>query len=415
MMHAFRGQQEVTETGGILASTPPEDYFQYQDSQINLTTAYSGDYRTRYYIYHQYSLKPFFEVYNILEQNKIVNKFLDSSPMTGVNSGFYNQPLIRTDSTKEGSQFNENKIELGVKGRIADRIYYSGYVKHRRLDFKYNLLNPTSGDIENYLGGDLKLLITKSNILGGDAEVTDGGLYNFEGYFKNNFLKASYSSSRYSPSYMVQNYFGNHYEWHNDFSPMFANSIKGSIFHQFPFVRLEAQAEISSVTDYVYFDYDKVPTQNDGTIFINRYGAKADFNINGKVFFENHGVFNNFSGDNADAMRAPDLNYYGKWYYKDILFKNDMETQIGFDIRWQSDFYGKAYDPVTQQFYLQNDLKTDQYLAMDFFFIVKSNDLTLFFKFNYLNQQRDGGYFETPYYPGMRRVFDMGLRWMFFD
>ncbi|MFY0627209.1 MAG: hypothetical protein JXR07_12995 [Reichenbachiella sp.] len=412
MFHAYRFQHYVTETGGIRTDTDPEDYFQYQNSSINLADAFSADLRSRWHLYHQYSLKPFFEVYNSVQYTKSVNEYVDESPAS---AQYYDEFLIRTDSTLDAAQFEEYRIEAGIKGRIANRIYYTGYVKHRDLSFKYSFLNPYGVVKENYLGGDLRLLITKKNELGGKAELSDDGLFFFKGYFKNNFLKASYTGSRYSPSFMADNYLGNHYEWHNSFNPTFANSIKGSVFYQLPFVRLEALVDASTITDFVYFDYDQTPKQNNGTLISNRISGKVDFNINGKIHFENQVVYNNIAGDNPETMRAPELNYFGRWYYADILFKNDMETQIGFDLRWQSEFYGKAYDPITQQFYIQNDLNMDNYAAVDFFFIVKSNDLTLFFKLNYINQKRDGGYFESPYYPGMTRTFDMGLRWMFFD
>ena len=137
--------------------------------------------------------------------------------------------IIRTDSTLDESLMHEWRNELGIKGRIGSRLFYSGYLKRRDLDFRYAGLSPFDHESENYVGGDLKLHITETNEAGGNVEIQDGGQYLFNGYFKNNFLRASYSSSLYEPSYLVDRYFGNHYEWSNNFNSTFVNSIKGSL------------------------------------------------------------------------------------------------------------------------------------------------------------------------------------------
>lgn len=412
MFHALRFDHEANETGGIVASTEERDFFQYLDAEINLSTAFTADHRTRLYMYQQYSVKPFFEAYTVLEHNKTRNEFNDfRSP--GQNS-YYQQTLIRTDTTSEAAVFDDYSATIGIKGRVANRIFYSGYIKRRQLDYDYRYETILRREAENYLGGDIKIWVTKTNQLGGRAEIMDDGRYLIEGTFNNGFLTAGYTSMSYMPSLLSERYFGNHYDWQNSFKPTYANSIKGSVFYQFSFLRLEPHVELTTVDNFVYYGTDKLPAQTSNPVLINKYGVKSDFTL-GDFHLDNHLIFNNVAGQNAEAMPIPDLNWFGRWYYANILFKNDLELQLGFDLRWQSAFYGRAYDPITQQFHIQNDLKMDAYFASDLFLVMKSNDLTLFFKINYLNQKREDGYFETAFYPGMRRVFDMGVRWMFFD
>ncbi len=415
IFHAYKMEHQVTESGGLLNGTLEEDYFKYQDASINLKTGSSSDFRTRLYLYQQYSVKPYFEIYHTIQKSNIRNEYNDPSASSSEGQAYYRYHLIRRDSTIDASQFEELRNEAGIKGRIAGRIFYSGYLKRRDIDFRYQLIDPFDHVGENYLGGDVKLLVTKTNELGGKAEVNDAGNYLFRGYFKNNFLRASYQSSLYSPSFMEERFFGNHNEWANNFESTFANSIQGSVFYQFPFLRIEPEIELTTVDKFIYFDHNQRPVQDNGTLFINKYGVKADFTVAKHLHFDNHIIFNNISGDHPEIMRAPDWNFFGRWYYANILFNGDMDMQLGFDIRWQSSFYGTTYDPTVQQFYLQDDIEVESYLVTDLFLTVKSNNLTIFVKFNYLNQQRNGGYFELANYPGMRRVFDMGVRWMFFD
>ena len=92
-----------------------------------------------------------------------------------------------------------------------------------------------------------------------------------------------------------------------------------------------------------------------------------------------------------------------------------MEFQLGFDIRWQQGYYANAYDPITQQFYIQNDFKIDTYWAADLFFIMKARKLSIWLKWKYFNQKKQDGYFDTPLYPATRKMIDLGLRWHFYD
>ncbi|UXP32444.1 putative porin [Reichenbachiella agarivorans] len=413
MFHVYRIDQTILETGGIETTTEEKDYYQYLDANIYLTNAQSFDKRTRLFLYHQYSLKPFFELYNSIERSNVVNKYTDT-PLTDDSFDYYDQILIRTDSTLDASSMKQTKIEAGIKGRIAQRIFYSAYVKRRDLDYRYRFLELDHVG-ENYLGGDIKIHITPTNTLGGQAEVMDAGNYYFRGFFNNKYLKASYTSSLSAPSFLSESYFGNHYEWYNSFNSTFANSIKGSLYYALPFLSLEPEVDLSTVDEYIYFGYDKTPKQESNPILINKYSVKANLTFIKHMHLDNRLVWNNVSGQGANAMRIPDWNYFGKLYYKDIVFNDFMEFELGFDLRWQSAYYAKAYDPITQQFHLQDDFELPSYFTSDLFFVMKANNLTLFFNWEYLNQGRDKGYFATPYYPGQRRAIDLGIRWMFFD
>lgn len=237
----------------------------------------------------------------------------------------------------------------------------------------------------------------------------------FTGRYENNFLKAEYTSSKYRPSFLSEQYFGNHYEWSNSFSDILSNTISGSVFYEFPFVRLEPAVKISTVDNYVFFGTDKLPAQNSAVALVNNYSLKADFTVGRNFKFENRVIFNNVSGDGADAIRTPDWNYFGKWYYDNIVFNNYMEMQFGFNLRWQSAYYANDYDPITQQFFIQNDFEIPSFWTADLFFVMKAQKLSIWAKFKYINQKKEEGYFETPYYPATRKMIDLGLRWHFYD
>ncbi|MGL1888195.1 MAG: putative porin [Reichenbachiella sp.] len=412
MFHMYKQEQVILETGGINKETLEDDLFIYEDADIYLINSQSWDTRTRLFFYHQYTIKPFFEVYNSVERTITKNEYTDYPLKESYD--YYDQILIRTDSTLDAASFKETKVEAGIKGRLADHIYYSAYVKRRDLDYRYVYIEPFDHIGENYLGGDLTIHLA-NNRLGGQIEVLDAGNYYFKGYFQNSFLNASYTSSLYQPGLMTKRFFGNHYEWSNDFESTLANTINASIFYDFKFLYVEPEIEISTIDEYVYFDYDRLPNQESDPIFVNKYSLKANLLLFKNIHLENRVVWNNVSGDGANAMRVPEWSYYGKYYYENIVFNDFMEFQLGLDFRYKSAFYAKEYDPITQQFFLQDDLELPSYFTTDVFFVMKANNLSLYAKYVYAFQKRDEGYFVSPWYPGQRRAFDVGVRWMFFN
>ncbi|WP_109830688.1 putative porin [Reichenbachiella versicolor] len=412
MFHAYKMEHKLFEETGGVDEPDPKDYFLYRNASIALSATSNTDFRQRFYLYHQYSIMPSFEVYNSIEQTRKQNQFISDLSIDG---DYYDFAYFDSDSTFDKSQLDELDIELGIKGRVVNHIYYTAFARRRALNQKTQYLGEYGKEFEYYLGGDLVFHLNDKNEIGGEVQLMNEGQYQFKSFLHNNIFEASYSSMTYRPSYLVEGYLGNHYEWNNAFNSTFANSIQGALHYDFGFVFLEPEAEITTLTDYIYFNTDKLPAQNTGTLLINKYGLIANFKIWNHLHFDNQIVFNNVAGDNSEVMQIADWNLSGKWYYANILFKGDMEMQLGLDVRWQSEYFGLGYDPITQQFYNQYELRTPSYFVADLFFVMKKDNISIWVKSNYVNQQRDSGYFEVPFYPGMRRVFDFGVRWMFFD
>ena len=83
---------------------------------------------------------------------------------------------------------------------------------------------------------------------------------------------------------------------------------------------------------------------------------------------------------------------------------------------YRSEYYGDSYNPITQNFYVQNEFQLESYLRFDLFFTMQVNNLRIFLKMNHFNQfDRYDGYFVTPYYPAQKKVLDLGVRWYFFN
>jgi hypothetical protein len=119
---------------------------------------------------------------------------------------------------------------------------------------------------------------------------------------------------------------------------------------------------------------------------------------------------------NPDIIKVPKLYNHGRIYYQNRILKKSLLTQIGLDVFWKSDYFANPYMPVTQQFYLNNYFSVQGYLLADFFVNVQIKRVNIFIKLSNFNQGfLQKGYFSTPYYPGLPRNFEFGIKWFFFD
>jgi hypothetical protein len=163
----------------------------------------------------------------------------------------------------------------------------------------------------------------------------------------------------------------------------------------------------SIIKNYIYFDTLAVPRQDDSTI---RY-ASADLFFRIKISRFRLENFTRY----AYALRiinVPEIFNHSRIYLESWLFKKALLAQIGFDLFYRSRYYANAYMPITQQFYLNNNFPVESFLTGDIFLNVKVKSVIGFVKMSNVNQ---ANYFITPWYPGMPRNFEFGIRWMFFD
>ena len=102
----------------------------------------------------------------------------------------------------------------------------------------------------------------------------------------------------------------------------------------------------------------------------------------------------------------------------DLLFRKKLFIQTGLDINYQSDYFGNAYMPVTQQFYLQDKQTIQGYAQVDVFADLRINRVRIFFKFAHANYRLPlikSNYYAAPGFAGMGRVLAFGVHWLLFD
>jgi len=303
---------------------------------------------------------------------------------------------------------------------IYQVFFYRGYIKLRSVDIAYAFLDPTERVIEEYIGGYARFnWREKFNIIA-DGEFLAGGEYQFNGRVASNILNLKYSSKKYNVPYIYLRYFGNHGEWNNNFEPIFSNSISGDFTIKKGKLELKPKGSFISYGNFTYFNEDIQPTQASGTTLLSTIGT--DFNVRlapsdtvDGFRLENELLISSASGASAQDVRLPPLHYNGRFFFRGKWFDNMVPVETGFGLTARTSYFANAYDPVTKQFYVQNDQDIFGYWRADFFLNMKLTNFYFSFKWNYINQPSDSGYFTTPFHPASSRSIDLIVRWLFFD
>jgi len=420
-----RLKHEVADIGGVLIEdgAPRADFFLYQDAVTQLENANSRDQRSRLHFYQQYKIGSGFQIYHQFDRTTQEYKYFDSAEDDRYDD-FYPSFILDEDTTNEMSTFSSTVNEGGLKGEIKGA-FYRFYVKYRSLiyDTKY-LIEESVG--ETFAGAYLRFNWRDKFAVIGNGELSNEGFYKLEGELSSDVLALSYISSRSAPSFQSQQYSGNYHLWSNSFDPVFSNSIKGELNLKWNIFTIQPRASITTISNFVYMNETQISTQATEGIVISRVGGKLSMeflrgsslfgmNENEAFIFESDLVISTVTGGAADAIRLPTARYSGRFFWRGTWWSDAVPIEIGADLYSWTSYFANAYDPVTSQFYLQNDLRLEQYVAIDVFVNMKVSNLTTFVKWTHVNQPTGDGYMSSPYFPAQKSITELGIRWLFFD
>ncbi len=415
LFNVNRFRHNVNETGGIDVGeeATTAELFQYRDSPINLSGVKAYDYKLNFHLFQKYKISDELQVYYMLDKGRHDNSFEDPNP--DANASYYPNIFITNDSTAELIQLRDLTNEAGLLGKMGG-VSYNLYLKRRYVTYNDRFSSPFGAEVENYAG--VKINARLFDIWDTDAkvELLQGGLFDIEGETSLPFLSLWLRSMRYKPGYQQQYYFGNHYSWTNDFEPQRADRLGGELNVVLGPLTIKPGLNLTRVANNVYFGKDSQPRQSGaGQLLINP-STSLELAI-GDVFHVNPQViYTAVTGNEADIWRIPEWLINARIYYDGVWFNDYLPIQIGVDVNWKSSYYGNAYNAVIQQFYLQDAFSIDAYAVADLFLNFKVGNARYFVKMTHINQPGVAqGYFMTPYYPGQRRVFDLGVTWYFFD
>jgi hypothetical protein len=178
--------------------------------------------------------------------------------------------------------------------------------------------------------------------------------------------------------------------------------------------RFDIGVVYQNVKNFIYFNELAVPEQT--SLGIQNISAFIHKDI---LLFKHLGINAKYNYQNSSyqaIVSVPNHVINGALYYQGNLFKRALQIQIGFNAQYFSSFYGYAYMPMTNQYYVQTTKTVGDYPYVDFFLNARIKPVRIFVKIDHVTQGLLGGnYSLTPGYLQNDRAFKFGVNWLFFD
>lgn len=168
--------------------------------------------------------------------------------------------------------------------------------------------------------------------------------------------------------------------------------------------------EIESIQHYVYFDRLGLPAQFDDNLQVVTLRLKQDAYYRA-LAWENEVAYQLSS--NKEVLPLPMISLYSNLYFHFKLAKV-LTVQLGTDIHYNSAYYAPYYEPATQQFVLQDEVKVGNYPLINGYVNLHLKQARFFIMYYNLGAKFvDPNYFSLPHYPLSPMVLKVGIAVVF--
>lgn len=339
-------------------------------------------------------------------------------------SAYYPRLLYNTDSTDDftktwkltnGVYFkNIQNDSLPKKFLFAAGVQYS-FIRYQQrftnqliqdIQLKAKIYNQTDSAFFGY-SVDATVDVAPKYI--GDFDVNFLGKLNFK---KTISVGVSGNVSLASPSQKQEFYYGNHYTYINHFKKIF--QIKAEADFAWRKQLLFATVQDYFIQHYIYYDTASLPQQYSKPLNILVVKVRKDFNT--KYIFSGTELYAQWISNN-DIIRLPVFAVKQTLYYKGGWISGKLNAHLGFDITYNTNFRGNAYNPSLAVFYQQNKETLKFYPIMDVFFSLRVKFTNIFLRVEHVNQGmfKQKGIYTAPDYGYLDRTFRAGITWQFYD
>ncbi len=242
-----------------------------------------------------------------------------------------------------------------------------------------------------------------------DAKVTLAG-----GRKAGRIVFEGYTQSR-TPPLVYTSWISNHYIFHESFNKEKTNSVSFNYINDA--LKMDFKAEYFLIGDYLFFEAQ--PGGNDA------HPAQTTSNINliklslGKTFTYRRWHFDDYlvyqKTDYQATLRVPEFYNYCSLYYKMFLF-NVLYTNLGVDVRYNTQYLAPSYAVGLGQFYNGPDVTFSSYPVASVFIKGTLQRTNFFLMYDYANQGLfSPGFYTVNRYPQMDHLFKIGISWYFYN
>jgi len=369
----------------------------------------------------------------VLDGNK--RTYSDNFP----ESGFYDSIYINSQTTFDSlaARSIKNTIRFDFSTDETRKFRLGGGVGIRNELFKYSQIIPT----HDTLLADTAIWRRHNNVLTGKLFnnigdkfrwVATGELY-LTGFRAGDFSLNGVISKSFDwkkgpavwniaggilnrqPSFWMNRWGSNHFEWNNDLKKEFRIDIGTSFVY--PGRNAEIRLNYAIIDNYTDFDTLALPSQHTGGLSVASLYMKKEmrawkFHVATDLLVQ--------KSSNAEVLDLPLFATRTSAFFEHLfIFKRtdgQLNTQLGAEVVYHTQYHPYAYMPATGRYYRQDAAEAGNYPFINVFLNLKLRRTRIFLMFDHINSGMTGyKYYMIPSYPMNVRMFRYGLAWTFYD
>ena len=207
------------------------------------------------------------------------------------------------------------------------------------------------------------------------------------------------------PSYLLDHYFSNHFKWSNDFDRIQKIHIDGLV--NYSRTNTSIRAGIEYINNYIYFTSDDfLPKQYDKQISV--FSLEARQGLTAGLLTWNNAILVQTSTDD-DVLTLPKFSIETDLSIRFKVAKT-LSAQLGVTGYYNAKYYAPTYQPATQQFAMQKEIKCGGYPNLNGYLNCNLKRIKFFIMMsNLLGSGVTTDTFIMPDYPIMPRRFEWGI------
>ena len=201
--------------------------------------------------------------------------------------------------------------------------------------------------------------------------------------------------------------------WQNDFKRIIETNF--SVSYSLPKLKTDLTFNYHLIDNFIYNDTTAGPKVFDSGLSILQFIVKNQIDI-GRLHLQNTLYLQ--AASNNSVLRFPEFYTIHRLWLDFKLFKV-METQLGGEMRLNAPYFADNYQPLTSQFFLQDDYQVPLYPIMDVFLNFRIQQFRFFFVmenlWHFYQYPASDFHYTTYTYPIFDPQMRFGFRWLFLD
>ena len=412
-----RNRAMQNESGGLKSdsSFAAGEFSSLNAYPVNLSMAYSKWKSVDAFLVQKFNFGKLIKDSSIISNLSLVHElsyfsnarlYVDANPMEGFYQNFY------FDTLKTNDSLSTQRIQNSLSLRNEKTIPFEIGIKHDYVLFADSLNNERSSNFTPFVNLGLDVSGFKLNFL---AEyIISNNRYNEDFQIGGNVeFKNLYANLRLmnrSVDYFYNRYWTNNFKWENDFSKtkMFNTNLGYNHKEKFAF-----NIGYFLLNDLVYINNNLLPQQTSKPTSIIQASLLHNLKLG---IFNLKGVMTLQKLSSEEAIRVPVFQAKQGISINFKMFKQKLQTQIGFDFRYNTSYFADSFMPAMGAFVHQDKVKIGNYLFTDFFVQAQIDRVKFFVALCHPYAGVFGNeYYLTPHYPSEKLNLRYGVTWMFFD